>query len=402
MKLLLGLGLAQAVVPPQERPRLDIMRRLGFGGTEAEALARARRVDPVLLSACWSASSMWTANAATVSPGADAADGKVHLTPANLSSLFHRALEPEATARILQTLLPDEGGFVHHPPLPAAPRYGDEGAANHLRLCAAHGEAGLEVFVYGRGAGDPPGAGPRRHPARQTREASESVARTHRLDPGRTLLVRQNPAAIDAGAFHNDVIAVANENVLLYHAEAFAEGKTVLDGMKRGLAACGGDLLPIGIPPRRMSLADAVRTYLFNSQLVSLSGGGMCLVAPAECEADPGGRGIVEEILAGENPVREARFVPLRQSMQNGGGPACLRLRVVLTDAEWEKIHRPALLTESLYSDLTGWVERRYRDRLTPEDLADPRLIEEARAALDELTGILELGAFYPFQGTGA
>ena len=233
MKFLADLGLKQAVLPPQERPDLQTLRRLGFSGTDGQILDRARREAPMLLAACSSASAMWTANAATVSPGADTADRRVHFTPANLVSQFHRSLEPPTTGAVLRAIFPDEAKFAHHGPLPAAPQLGDEGAANHTRLCAAHGQGGIELFVFGRSGFDSAEQGPRRFPARQTREASEAIARLHQLDPARTVFIRQNPAAIDAGAFHNDVVAVANENVLLYHADAFADPARVRGGDSR-------------------------------------------------------------------------------------------------------------------------------------------------------------------------
>jgi len=88
----------------------------------------------------------------------------------------------------------------------------------------------------------------------------------------------------------------------------------------------------------------------------------------------------------------------VKQSMRNGGGPACLRLRVVLSAAERAALSGRVLLDDTLHGELTAWVERHYRDRLAPKDLADPQLAEESLAALDELTGILAIGAVYPFQ----
>ena len=221
MKFLADLGLSQAVLPPQERPDVFALRRLGFGGSDAKVLESAGR-HPTLLAACGSASAMWAANAATVSPSADTADHRVHFTPANLATQFHRSLESPTTAAVLKVIFKDESAFAHHDPLPASPHFADEGAANHTRLCRAHDQAGLEIFVFGRRAlGDQ--TAPARFPARQALEASESVARLHQLEPRNALFFQQNPMAIDAGAFHNDVVAVGNLNVLLYHASAFAD-----------------------------------------------------------------------------------------------------------------------------------------------------------------------------------
>ena len=399
MKRLHDMGLTQGVIPPQERPDLGALRRLGFGGGDAEVIAAAGRTDPALLASCWSASAMWAANAATISPSADTDDGKVHITPANLASHLHRSLEAEGTGRVLKAIFRDKSAFTHHPPLPARANFRDEGAANHLRICRSHGEAGVEMFVYGSESADPPSSVPRRHPARQSRGASSALARMHRLDPGLTVLAQQCPAAIDAGVFHNDVITVGNENFLLCHAGALAEGEKALDELKEKFSrAAGEDLIVIEILHERLSLAEAVETYLFNSQLVSLPDGGMALIAPSECEENNIAREILKEIEAGENPIRSIEFVNIRQSMKNGGGPACLRLRVVLTEAELAGVLPSVLLTDFLYGELLRWIEKHYRERLSPEDLLDPELIDECRCALDELTRILDLGSFYPFQ----
>ena len=217
MKLLSDMGLVQGVLPPHERPDIKTLRRLGFRGSDAQILSTAARKSPFLLAACYSASSMWAANAATVSPSADTADGLVHFTPANLVSQFHRSLESEFTALLLKAIFNDETAFVHHPALPVAAHLSDEGAANHVRLCSSHERGGIELFVYGRKSFDRTDSRPQVFPARQTLEASSAIARLHRLDPSKTVFARQNPSAVDAGVFHNDVISVGNENVFLYH-----------------------------------------------------------------------------------------------------------------------------------------------------------------------------------------
>ena len=116
--------------------------------------------------------------------------------------------------------------------------------------------------VWGRRAGAPPTTGPRRYPARQTRETSRAVARLHRLDPERTVFARQSAAAIDAGVFHHDVAGAGNADVLLVHTHAFADRARTQDGIERKFAGCAGrDLTRIEISPDRLSLAEAVKTY---------------------------------------------------------------------------------------------------------------------------------------------
>ncbi|MYL22369.1 N-succinylarginine dihydrolase [Halomonas alkaliantarctica] len=395
MQSLMEAGYAQGVLPPQQRPDIGALRDLGFRGSDREVLAHAAREAPPLLRAVCSASSMWSANAGTVTPSVDAPDGRVHFTPANLQSSFHRFLEPFTTARVLQAIFHDEQRFAHHPVLPATPAFADEGAANHTRLCGAHGEPGVHLFVYGRRAFGG-GREPKRYPARQTLEASQAVARQHGLTEAQTVFAQQHPEAIDAGVFHNDVIAVGNGPVLLYHEMAFLDEERTLDELRAKMST---PLIPVRVPLEAVSLEDAVASYLFNSQLLSNPDGSMTLVVPGECqEREAVWRTLQDYLLAGHNPISEVVVKDLKQSMRNGGGPACLRLRVALSEAEQTALSGRTLLTPTLVADLTAWVNRHYRDRLAPQDLADPLLAEESLTALDELTQLLQLGAIYPFQ----
>jgi len=395
MKALQALGLAQGVLPPHERPHIPTLKALGFSGKDADLLRKVRRDAPGLLAATSSASSMWEANAATVSPSPDTADGKVHFTPANLCSHLHRSLEPPVTARVLQAVFADRRHFVHHPALPATPQLGDEGAANHTRLCWSYGAPGLEIFTYGRGADADPA--PSKYPARQTRAASEAVARLHGLKAERTCFVQQNPAVIDQGIFHNDVIAVGNREVLLYHEHAFLHKAALREWIAANLE--GTEALLIEVPAGQVSVEDAVSTYLFNSQLVCVPSGEMHLVCARECREHHGVWEYLQELVEDrDNPIAQAHVFDLRQSMQNGGGPACLRLRVVLTEAERAAVNPKAWITPERADELAAWVRAHYRDRVVLDDLADARLLDESRTALDRLTQILGLGSVYDFQ----
>lgn len=396
MKSLMDAGYAQGVLPPQQRPDLGALRALGFAGSDAELLSQAANEAPQLLRAVCSASSMWTANAATVTPSVDAPDGRVHFTPANLQSSFHRYLEPATTGRVLAAIFADASHFAHHPALPATPAFSDEGAANHTRLGASHGEAGVHLFVYGRRAFGGDGVAPRRYPARQTLEASQAVARQHGLNDAQTVFAQQHPEAIDAGVFHNDVIAVGNGPVLLYHEMTFRDEQATLDELRRKMST---PLIPLRVPLAAVDLEDAVASYLFNSQLLSNPDGSMTLVVPGECqEREAVWRCIQDHLLAGHNPISEVVVKDVKQSMRNGGGPACLRLRVALSEAERGALSGRVLLDDGLHGELTQWVGRHYRDRLATADLADPQLAVEALRALDELSGILAIGSVYPFQ----
>lgn len=401
MKALADLGYAQGVLPPQERPSVALLRTLGFSGSDGAIIREAARTAPTLLGAACSAASMWTANAATVSPSADTADGRVHFTAANLCSKLHRAIEHDTTSRVLRAAFADASHFAHHDALPGWPSLGDEGAANHTRLCGTYGERGVEFFVYGRDDLSSAPA-PRRFPARQTLQASQAIARLHRLAEDDVVFAQQHPDAIDAGVFHNDVIAVGNGNLLFCHAQAFVDQPAVLARLRERLAARGTELEVIEVSSDAVCLEDAVGSYLFNSQLLArplAAGGGMRLVVPQECrERTPVWR-YLESLVAGDGPIRELHVFDLRESMRNGGGPACLRLRVVLTEQERRAVHAGLWIDDARYAALTDWVKRHYRDRLAVSDLADPALLDECRTALDDLTRLLGLGTdFYPFQ----
>ena len=397
MKRLADLGFAQGVLPPQERPAIRLLRDLGFGGKDAEAIARAAREAPELLAAASSASAMWTANAATVSPSADTPNRRVHFTPANLCSKLHRAIEHESTRRTLATVFADPAHFTVHDALPGTPALGDEGAANHTRFCAQYGERGVEFFVYGRSEYRR-GPEPKRFPARQTFEASRAVAQRHGLTDTTTVFALQNPEVIDAGVFHNDVIAVGNRSTLFCHERAFADQKAVYDELRTKLAAHDAPFHVIEVPESRVSVADAVSSYLFNSQLLSRPDGTQILVVPQECRENPHVAIYLDELVASKGPIDEVLVFDLRESMKNGGGPACLRLRVVLTEEERAATAPGVWMNDALFTRLDAWIERHYRDRLAPQDLTDPALLQESRTALDELTQILGLGSLYDFQ----
>jgi len=401
MRALAARGFAQALLPPQVRPNLRLLRSIGFSGSDADVIARAFKEAPAILACAYSASPMWTANAATVSPSVDTADSRTHFTPANLNSKLHRSYEHTRTTRILRAIFHDARHFAVHDALPPTPAFGDEGAANHVRLCASHGAAGIEMFVYGRVEFDPNAPAPKRFPARQTLEASQAVARLHGLSDKRAIFISQDPDVIDQGVFHNDVISVGNGNVLFYHQQAFLDEATTLASLRQAMHDVGAELQPVRADAADVSVADAVSSYLFNSQLLTKPDGRMALVVPQECQENQAVARYLQNLTASGGPIDELVCFDLRQSMRNGGGPACLRLRVALTDAEASAMHQGVVMTEQLYARLVTWIEKHYRDRLSPADLADPALAVEIHTALDELTAILALPGLYAFQNCG-
>ena len=373
MRANLALGLTQGVLLPHRRP--DHAWLASLSTTHAGA-------SPVLQAQAMSASAMWAANAATVSPAPDTADGRCHLSVANLMTMPHRSHEwPETLAQLRTAFAHDV--FAVHGPVP--PPFGDEGAANHMRLAAAHDSAGVEVFVY-----TVPGG---RFPARQHRTASEAIARAHRLDPARTLFVQQSEQAVAAGAFHNDVVAVANEHVLFAHEEAFADKPAFFADLRR--------LLPeveiVEVPAREVSLADAIASYLFNAQLVTTDDG-PTLIVPDEARANPAVWSWLERHRAGNGPIRRVETVNVTQSMANGGGPACLRLRVVADPATID----PRFLVDAAKLDAIGAIVRRWwPETIDPHALADPALVQRIERAHAALLDALDLSGYLTVNHAG-
>jgi succinylarginine dihydrolase len=359
------LGLTQGLFLPQWRPDNAWLALLGTNVSHAEPHIRA---------AAMSASSMWAANAATVSPASDTSDGRTHLTVANLVTMPHRSHEWPHTLRQLQIAFGASDAFTVHGPIPAP--FGDEGAANHMRLADSHGAPGVEVFVYGQSGGA--------FPARQHIEASKAVARLHSLDPARTLFVQQSEEAIAAGAFHNDVVAVANERVLFTHEQAFADREAFYTALKAALP--GVEI--VEVPASAVSLKDAIRSYLFNAQLVTLPDGAMALILPTEARETPAVWSWLERMVAGNGPIRRLVPVDVRQSMANGGGPACLRLRVVADPAD---IDPRFLLNEAKLDRIAAIVADYWPDEIAPADLADTRLIARIEQSWLTLVDHLQL-----------
>ena len=398
MKALADMGFKQGVLPPQQRPCITTLRALGYEGDDADVIRAAVNDAPLVYSGVLSASSMWSANAATVSASADTADGRVHFTPANLNNKFHRSIEHPQTSRTLQAVFRDEKYFAHHMALPGCPQFGDEGAANHTRFCRQFGERGVEFFVYGTSGFTNLARKPLSFPARQTLEASQAIARLHGLDEKYVVFAQQNPDVIDAGVFHNDVIAVGNGNVLFCHEMAFVEQANTIHEIA---AKLGGEFIAIQVSTTDVSVKDAVQSYLFNSQLLTRADKSMLLLVPEECRNNERVWAYLQKLQTQNTPIRDVLAMDLRESMRNGGGPACLRLRVELNEEELTAVNSAVWMNAALYAQLTAWVEEHYRDRLDEADLADPALLDESRTALEALTTLLALGSIYPFQLSG-
>lgn len=384
MKLVYSYGIKQGFIPPQTRPNVDILRQHGYTGNDHDVIIQVAKENFNLLLTASSASSMWVANAATVTPSFDSGDSKVHITPANLFSHTHRAYESDQTYEFLKQIFPTDR-FTIHPPLEDSDMC-DEGAANHMRLCPRHGKKGLHIFVYGRGDDENVNL---KYPARQCLRASQQIVKNHRISEEQVVFARQNPNVIEQGVFHNDVIAMSNENVFIFHEHAYCDHERLMDEITvKFERAASTKLYLIKINDAHLTVAQAVSSYLFNSQLVTKPDGRMVLVAPVESsQGKP--KKIIDELISADNPVDEVQFVSLKQSMLNGGGPACLRLRVPLTEEELEEVNQGFLLDYRKLNDLEEWVRRHYRHTLNINDLKSNALFQESKKALEDLVGMI-------------
>ncbi len=361
MRHMVSLGIPQGILLPPSRPYIHFLRSMGFAGKEEAVAAAASRADPSLFRNAMSASSMWTANAATISPSPDCGDGLCHISTANLSTMLHRSVEVADTEAQLRLAFADQSHFKVHAALPA--NFGDEGAANFMRLCPQHGARGLEIFVFGETSSG-------RFPARQHRRASEAVARRHRLNPERVYMAQQSDAAIQAGAFHNDVVAVANETVLFTHEQAFDDKGALYDFILKAMP----DASIIEVPASEVSLGDAIKSYLFNSQLVTTPDGSMRLILPSEVREYPAVWTWLTGLVSAGGPIRHLDIFDLRESMRNGGGPACLRLRVAVDEAALAAIDPRFLLNDAKCDRLQEVIDSLYPETVTPDSLDDPLL----------------------------
>lgn len=375
------LGIKQAVVPPHRRPNLTPLSVYGFQGEVHQQLEEAFATDPKLFAGLFSSSNMWTANAATISPSPDTENNKLQITIANLKSNFHRSLESFKTYDIFRKIFSSVLINVHSPLPGLSP---DEGAANHLRFCENYGDEGLEVFVFGYGVKEELPRTKLFDP-RQSKEASLEIIKKHAVK--HSLTAFQSPEAIDAGVFHNDVISTSNKNFFFYHEKSFFKNtETVENICKEYKKVTGKDLLLQEVKEKDISINDAVSSYLFNSQIISPKDKeGMILFAPKECERFEKVRKYIEKMISDPKcPIEEVIYFDLNESMQNGGGPACLRLRIVMNDDQLKDINQTLIFDEKLYIKLKELINEHYPDELKLNDLIKPEVIEKIDTCFDK------------------
>ena len=389
-KLVNGLGLTQGFFLPHERPIFNALHALGFEGDEKQVLNKVSKKFPTLLNNLYSSSAMWAANAGTFSPSVDCEDNIMHITPANLGSMLHRSIESEFTHFQMELIF---GGIgVVHPPVPNLSYKGDEGAANHLRMSTSHDISGFEIFVHGGSAFER-----KAMVQRQALEASYSVAANHRLNSAKTFFIEQAPTAIQAGSFHNDIVSLANESLCIYHADAFAFPEQFMD-IKEQISSQLPDANFIEISNKDIKLEDIVGSYLLNSQLVTIPNTDeMCLILPQEVN----NYSAIQQWLANLpniSQIAKLEYVDIKQSMMNGGGPACLRFKAQLQRSELGELNSKFIFDDKKFEALENLIHKYYREKLFPEDLQDYSLVIETREFLQALTELLDLGNIYAFQ----
>lgn len=411
--LVAGLGVPQHVLPPIRRPLPRFLSELGFAGDFASMCLRARQLEPFAYSAAFSSAYMWAANAATAAPACDCDNRRTNLVLANLSSSWHRYTEQFTRASQFETMFLDnqELPVSIHGALPPLVPLRDEGAANHMRLCNPAGDSGIHIFVYGdcdeghavKGQAAKneredrvvqKSAKSNKHMARQTLAASRAVARQLGLDPTRTFFLQQHPDAIDAGVFHNDVIATSHRHLLLMHEKAFFDADAELRRLSEAFRNfTGTSLTIIKILEEQLTLADAVESYLFNSQILTRGdSNAMTIVCAGQCERMPQVRRLLESWIADrDNPIEDVHFVPLEQSMAGGGGPACLRMRLTLPAAAIESFSPKSRLTPMLENRLTKIINDCYPETLEWESLADPENLERYDRAFRKFEDLFEM-----------
>ena len=384
MKLLHDLGARALIFPPQPRPDFDFLLSLGFSGSKTEIIKHAYETAPQALFQATSSAMMWMANAASSTPSQDSSDKKVHISIANLAADAHRSIEAAFSYKMFKKVFHNTKYFTIHPPLPACYELFDEGAANHTRFCMKDSSCGLHLFVWGRSMRA--SCMPKQYPARQTLEAEEAIVRRHLLDPDRVIFCQQNPSVIDKGVFHNDVIATGHNDLFFVHEDAFVDTPKILRVLEKKLPirACV-------IARKMLSVEEAVRTYLFNSQIISVNDQTF-LIASKEVKKSHGCQKALERLKS--FGVNEVLYVDLDESMKNGGGAACLRLRLIVSDAEWQKILPTVIFTSDLYEELKECVEQYYPEKLCLKDLLDPKVQKQLEKAYKRVYQILKITYF--------
>jgi succinylarginine dihydrolase len=384
MRKLHELGIPQFYLPPPVRPNCRWMEAMGFRTNDPSDWRHCASQFPSLFSSSLSSSFMWMANAATCSSSVDTIDGLGRIVIANLAASLHRGQENLERHAQLRRLFQHVSTIEVIEALPSLVPLRDEGAANGMRFWNPTNHQGIYVFAFGeRNSNTTQTATPAKesvhphvYPSRQTSLASQLVARSLRIRDSRSLFVQQHPKAIDAGVFHNDVIATSHENFLFVHESAYVDQCNQLDRISETFRnQCGGKLGILVVTEEELSLSEAVSTYLFNSQIVTRSDGSWCMLCPIECLNSPAAVQVLRRVQHQESRLGAIEFVSLKESMANGGGPACLRLRAYASDADIERIPFGARIHDDSLAFLERVITSEYPDSVHLDDFLDLTLV---------------------------
>jgi len=383
MKWVLDQGVPQLVLPPQSRPHLPSLRTLGLNGSIQTQLQKLFEINPNTFAKLCSSAFIWTANAATVIPSCDTLDHKVHLYIANLNSHLHREIESQHRLKLFREIFPHPSVFSIHPPLPSS-ELRDEGAANHTRF-----EGGYHLFVYGDPTGSTPGF--ENIPRRQSLAAQKIIAHSAGLHHDKVLYLQQSDQALKAGVFHNDVAAVGFEHTYLCHEQAYHGGLNDLEKLQTWYNINHDHSLNLEMVSKQdLSLDDTVASYLFNTQWLSLKNHTVKVLTPTQCQQNAHASNAIDQWMhTHQNWTFE--YINLNESMNNGGGPACLRLRLPLTQNELEHVHPGVFLTQKKYEVIRQWIETYYPSHFSLSDVLDPEFRQRQKNALQALYYHLDL-----------
>jgi succinylarginine dihydrolase len=357
MRLVYDIVGIQGFLPPHTRPNFEFLHKQGFGSDEAKALQKAYIKKPDILAAAWSASAMWTANAATITK---TDKNYVHITPANLLTMKHRHQELEQTVKNLKMIFHDTEYFTHH----LAGAMPDEGAANYMPLRGK--DTAYDIFVY-----SPQKAN---YPARQSVFAFQEIAKNHGCK--NPIFLEQSVIAVNSGAFHNDVVAVSHDDYIIYHEYAFSND-----------SALPHDILKIKIPNAMLSLEEAVKTYLFNMRIVTDKNNDDVIIASTDILENKNALKVIDFIFEKNPKIKNIHYLDLKQSMANGGGSACLRVRVPIINKD--AVNQSYLFNDERFKKLEHFIKNNYRDRLTFDDLQDIDFATETLAIHQNLNTLI-------------
>ena len=333
---------------------------------------------PKYLSTISSSSFMWMANSATVSPSVDHKDNKLHITPSNLALTPHRSLEINQTQFLFSELFNNTDQFRVH--LPSPNYFRDEGAANHIRFAPSLESKGLHLMVYSCESEQIEKDVTDSFPGRQTKEASKFIIQQQGVSDSQVVFAKQNSDSVQQGIFHNDVISSGHLDLFITHELAFEDTNLVINDLQSKYYALHKENLNVVVIKESMlSIKECVLTYFFNMQIISPNSNDMELILPMECLGNQRIQTVLTYIQEKEERIKDIHYVQLNESMKNGGGPACLRLRLQLTMPQWTVIPSKFKFNDKLYKDLIEIIQTNYPESFEIENQIETEFIQRLR-----------------------